>query len=87
MSIEELKRAIEAVPTRPSWISPVVWDVSYRKDGPYQRLRAEAWKAAFEWMHWLAERYAEEIGSYCPHTLGIDAERKEGMELIREKLR
>lgn len=81
MSIDAIKRAILRIPPIPGDRA----DDLTRKH--YHYYRAEAWKAAFEWMHWLAERYAEEIGSYCPHTLGIDAERKEGMELIREKLR
>lgn len=81
MTLDDLKRAIVRIGPHPTEQDD---DLRW-KHFHYQR--SEAWKAAFEWMHWIAERYAEEIGSYCPHTLGIDTERKEGMMLIREKLK
>lgn len=79
VSLEDLKRAIEAVGTRPF------------TDGDYfttSRLcswegrRADAWRAAFEWNVGLDARFATGPGSIRE----LEAEYEEGMALIREKL-
>jgi hypothetical protein len=53
----------------------------------YQNVRAEAWRTAFEWMQWIAARFADEIGCYTPDISTIVKERDEGMRLIREHLK
>jgi hypothetical protein len=51
----------------------------------YQTRRAEAWRAAFEWREEIYNRYSEH-DVFSETWEKINAEYKEGMALIREKL-
>lgn len=82
-TLDDLKRAIEAIPN-PESTNPGAWyAVSLRS-------RAEAWRLAFEWHVCLIKRHAalsEEVGAHLTDWIAIDREEEEGMALVREKLK
>jgi hypothetical protein len=51
-----------------------------------EQARAEAWRAAFEWREEIYNRYSEH-DVFSETWEKINAEYKEGMALIREKLK
>lgn len=91
MSLEDLKRALEAVHKKPNIADygPPGEDKGIYDNhmAAYHAARAEAWKAAFEWRIGFRNRWrAEDILIRERDIEKWTAEENEGMRLIREKL-
>lgn len=73
VSLDDLKRAIDAVPIPPD---DVKVNGMHWSHFVYAELKAEAWRTAFEWQL----QFVSTIGDQYPEFMN-------GIELIREKLK
>lgn len=83
MTLEELKKALDAVPPNPRFSGG---DLTWMNLGRYEQRRADAWKAAFEWRDGIEVRRENLRLQGVIHSGELYAEAQEGMRLIREKL-
>lgn len=77
VSLEDLKRAIEAVPVRPPGYLTELLLV-------YLDMRGRAWRTAFEWRNAWIQQYWDAEDKDAQVILEVDE--AVGMRLIREKL-
>lgn len=83
VTLDALKKAIEAVAPRPPKHSPSDYWINYHEN------MSEAWRTAFEWHLGLIKRHAalsEKVGAHLYDWIAIDREEEDGIALIREKL-
>lgn len=87
VSLDDLKRAIEAVPEHPGPCIPGqnadLWLALLHE---HKNWALEAWRTAFEWRESLLDRALQGLESE-PSLARWHNERDEGVRLIRERLR
>lgn len=79
VSLDELKRAVTAV--EQAWADDTV------SDYVAAALRAEAWRAAFEWRNGIEVRREQARSEGMIHSGALYGEQRDGLALIQEKLR